>query len=480
MRQGNFSELLTPSIFYSSAKILTDPNGVPYPGNNIPSSALSHNGLALITALPTPTPGYLNSQNQNWEYDYPGVYTHQRKDTPGMDWNITDKMQVRFRGQIFTNDNIGISSTYTNTIQDNPNKRGSINYVYTITPTWVNEALLTGSSDHVTTGLFTGPEGSFARSAYGFNYPYLFPTGKDLPDKIPSVAWSGSPFLALNGSPYPSHSAGPIEVFSDNVTHIYKQHTFKFGYYFEHSGENDDDQIVIGSTPGGTNNQAGQFSFSNTTPGGTGLDFANAAIGKFSTYAEVGARSFTPYRTNDNEWFFQDSWKVTPKLRLDLGIRYNFTSPEYSLWGNMAYFNPALYNPANAVSINPTTGNLAGTPTLQQIYNGVDIPGTGWPKAQAIARPPKSPVLTTSCSTARATNTPTSSTVILLPASVWLMQSTARACSAPDSASSLITLVLAMVCSLAEIRRSSSRRRWPTEPWTIRAAPTLLCSRCTS
>jgi hypothetical protein len=382
MRQGNFSELLAPSnIFYSSAKILTDPSGNPYPGNIIPASALSHNGLALITALPLPTPGFLNSSNQNWEYDYPGVYTHQRKDTPGFDWNINDKMQVRFRGQIFTNDNIGISSTYANTIQDNPNKRGSINYVYTISPTWVNEALLTGSSDHVTTGLFQGPEGPFTRSTYGLNYPYLFPTGKDLYDKIPSDAYSGSSFLALNGSPYPSHSAGPIEVFSDNVTHVWKQHTFKFGYYFEHSGENDDDQIVIGSTPGGTNNQAGQFSFSNTTPGGTGLDFANAAIGKFSTYAEVGARSFTPYRNNDSEMFFQDSWKVTSKLRLDLGVRYSITSPVYSLWGNMAYFDPSVYNPANAVTINPTTGNLVGTPSLQQIYNGVVIPGTGWPSA---------------------------------------------------------------------------------------------------
>jgi hypothetical protein len=381
MRQGNFSELLTANIFYSSPKILTDPNGNPYPGNIIPASALSHNGLALITALPSPTPGFLNSANQNWYFDYPGVYTHQRKDTPGFDWNINDKMQVRFRGQIFTNDNIGISSTYANTIQDNPNKRGSINYVYTISPTWVNEFLLTGSSDHVTTNLFQGPEGSFARSAYGFNYPYLFPVGKDIPDKIPSVAWSGSPFLALNGSPYKSHSAGPIEVISDNVTHIFKQHTFKFGYYFEHSGENDDDQIVIGSTPGGTNNQAGQFSFSNSTPGGTGLDFANAAIGKFATYAEVGQRSFTPYRNHDSEFFFQDSWKVTSKLRLDLGVRYSITSPYYSLWGNIAYFDPSVYNPALAVSINPATGNLAGTPTLQQIYNGMVIPGTGWPKA---------------------------------------------------------------------------------------------------
>jgi hypothetical protein len=382
MRGGNFSELLsTPNIYYSSVKILTDPNGNPYPNNILPANVLSPNGLALIDALPKPIPGFLNSSNQNWFYDYPSVYVHQRKDTPGFDWNITDKQQLRFRGQVFTYKNISPQATYDDQIQNSPNKRASINYVWTISPTWVDEALITGSADHVTTGLYTGAEGSYARSAYGINYPYLFPVGKDIYDKIPSTAYSGSNFLALNGSPYPSHSAGPIEVVSDNVTHIYKQHTFKFGWYFEHSGENDDDQIVIGSTPGGTNNQAGQFSFSNSTPGGTGLDFANAAIGKFATYAEVGQRSFTPYRTNDTELFFQDSWKVTSKLRLDLGLRWSDPSPYYSLWGNIAYFDPSKYNPANAVTINPATGNISGTPTLQQTFNGVVIPGTGWPKA---------------------------------------------------------------------------------------------------
>jgi hypothetical protein len=382
MRQGDFSELLASNnLFYNKAIILKDASGNPYPNNTIPLSQQSPNGMAIINAIPKPTPGFLNSSNQNWYYDYPDTYTHQNKHTPGFDWNINDKMQLRFRGQLFLNDNIGISSTYANTIQQNPNKRGSLNYVWTISPTWVNEALVAGSADHVSTGLFVGPEGPYARSAYGLDYPYLFPTGKDIPDKIPSTTWPNSPFVTLNGSPYPSHSAGPIEQFSDNITHIQGQHTLKFGYYFEKSGENDDDQIVIGSTPGGTNNQAGQFSFADSTPGGTGLAFANAAVGKFATYAEVGARSFTPYRNHDNEIWGQDSWKATSKLRVDIGLRWSLTSPYSSLWGNIAYFDPSVYNPASAVTINPTTGNLSGSPTLQQIYNGMVIPGTGWPSA---------------------------------------------------------------------------------------------------
>jgi hypothetical protein len=226
--------------------------------------------------------------------------------------------------------------------------------------------------------LCAGAEGSFERTRFGIDYPYLLPVGKDDPNKIPSTSFANSSnWLALTGTPYPSHSAGPVWVASDNVTHIWKNHIFKFGYYYEKSGENDDGQIVIGSTPGGANNQNGQFTFSNNTPGGTGLDFANQAIGKFSTYAEVGQRDFTLYRSYSNEFYGQDSWKVTSKLHLDIGVRWGIVSPYYSLWGNIAYFKPAAYNPANAVPISPVTGDLVGTPPLADVYNGMVIPGTG-------------------------------------------------------------------------------------------------------
>ncbi len=66
MREGNFSELLGPNPFYSSAKTITNPlncttvNGkktcAPFAGNIIPQSQLSHNGLAILNAYPAPTP----------------------------------------------------------------------------------------------------------------------------------------------------------------------------------------------------------------------------------------------------------------------------------------------------------------------------------------------------------------------------------------------------------------------------------------
>ncbi len=60
MRRGDFSELLNPANgFFAGARVITDPlTGQPFPNNVIPQGRLSPNGLALLNAYPTPTPGF--------------------------------------------------------------------------------------------------------------------------------------------------------------------------------------------------------------------------------------------------------------------------------------------------------------------------------------------------------------------------------------------------------------------------------------
>src|SRR6185295_12580283 len=60
MRRGDFGELLDPNNgFFSGARVITDPvTGQPFPGNVIPASRLSANGLAFLNTFPEPTPGF--------------------------------------------------------------------------------------------------------------------------------------------------------------------------------------------------------------------------------------------------------------------------------------------------------------------------------------------------------------------------------------------------------------------------------------
>ena len=140
-------------------------------------------------------------------------------------------------------------------------------WTWTISPTLINEARATRQSrrclhsrQHV---------GNRVQPARTLTRPSPIPTcsrGKDIPGKIPTVNLNDN-FYSLAGGPYPSHSSGPIYTASDSVTKVWRNHTFKFGVYFEYSGENDGDQINVSTVPGGSNNQNGNFTF---TDSGTG------------------------------------------------------------------------------------------------------------------------------------------------------------------------------------------------------------------
>jgi len=75
---------------------------------------------------------------------------------------------------------------------------------------------------------------------------------------------------------------------------------------------------------------------------------------------------FRPATTNYQYGFFaQDNWKITPKLTLNLGLRYDFTLPRTDRFNHQDWFDPNATSPLNGGNLtytNPVTGqpvNLA-------------------------------------------------------------------------------------------------------------------------
>ena len=376
--------------FSSVAQHIKDPmSGLPcdpkaggpgcFPGNIIPKNRLSTNGIGLLNAFPTPTPGFqIGAANLLETAHYP---IQQQIDSGNLDILPTDKDYIRFRLIHFYYHEVNpfATSNYdiVPRIYSRPNETGSLDYVHTFGPSTTNEFLFTASHDAARLSIDTST-GTYNRTAYGINYPYLFPAGKDLPNKIPTIAFDTTGITTLDGSTYPSHSQGEIFDFADTLTRIIGNHTLRGGVLFERAGENDDDQIAFAnSTPGQTNNQNGKFDFSSTNTNGTGYDLADAALGIFNTYSEIGPRNETPSRANMFEFFAQDSWKATPKLHLEFGLRYTSIHPFYSIWNNAGTFDPAFYNSATAVKVNPATGNpIAGS---GDPLDGTVLFGNGFP-----------------------------------------------------------------------------------------------------
>src|SRR5216683_4173687 len=383
MRTGNFSELLGPNIFYNAPVQIVNPTtGVPYAGNIIPTSQLSANGTGLLKAYPAP-----NTANNPNNWIDSALYTEaQRKDSVVVDFVPNDTNHFRFSLLNYNYNDYEPHFGNFNTnprIFNRPNQIGVFRYTWTVSPTMVNDAFVSGAADHVDINIDTS-SGLYDRTKYGINYPYLYGAAtKVIPNKIPTIQLAN--FGTLDGGPYPSRSGGIVYDVGDAITKVWRAHTFKFGGLWEYAGENNYDQISVDNTrPGTTNNQNGLFVFTDARGGSSASPvptskaaIANVALGLFDTYGEIGTRSYTLFRGNMFEGFGQDQWRVTSMFVLEYGIRYSVMMPYHALWGNQAFFSEKDYNPALAPTVNPSTGFITGGDPL----NGVVIPGSGFPNS---------------------------------------------------------------------------------------------------
>jgi hypothetical protein len=378
-RQGNFSDYCAAGL--PCPKVPAYLNGVDglvagqrFPNDTIPSSLWSPNGAAFVQAMAMPTTSGLGN---NFVKEI-GSPSNERKETIKVDYQMESiKSHLAVALRHYTQDarpswGTSGSSQLLQITPQFPERGGTFDLTTNFSPTVLNDFAFTATEDIVHVNLNIGA--GLNRSAFGINFPYIFgDASKDIAGKIPTVNVSG--FDSISGLPYPSGSVGKVFTFQDIVTKIKGSHLIKAGVWIEQDGENDRDQVRVtpGSSSGIGNNLNGTFTFdASNTATTTGAPLADAFLGNFGTYSELGWRNYTPWVAWQKGVFGQDSWKVTPHLTIQGGLRWDYFPPYRSRWCNFSTFNPLNYSflPGIQQVVDPTTGFvIGGNP-----YNGISVP----------------------------------------------------------------------------------------------------------
>ena len=188
----------------------------------------------------------------------------------------------------------------------------------------------------------------------------IFPANADQP-KLPGISVSGGvPFDFAESTGFEFFFWDPQVAFKDNLIWTHGSHTFKTGFFLLHNAVNTTTNI-------GYNTQ-GFLTFSNSSNITTGNALADMYLGQIGNYQEygrvvngnlLGGAALGHWRQWDFEPYFQDDWRVTPRLTLNLGVRYSWLTPFYDTVTptNDSLFVPSLYNPAKQAQLD-SNGNL--------------------------------------------------------------------------------------------------------------------------
>ncbi|HEY1759518.1 MAG TPA: TonB-dependent receptor [Bryobacteraceae bacterium] len=133
---------------------------------------------------------------------------------------------------------------------------------------------------------------------------------------------------------------------TSSLTKVSGSHTYKAGaeVYFQGTLEGSFAGVTLTT---GTNATTQPYTNTTSLNGfGTGYGYASFLLGDYNSTTQTPELD---YRLGKSQWdfFLQDSWKVTHKLTLDYGVRYDLATPVRETYGRLGQFDATLPN-ANA------------------------------------------------------------------------------------------------------------------------------------
>ncbi|MEJ7606099.1 MAG: TonB-dependent receptor [Bryobacteraceae bacterium] len=380
---GDFSKLRTPQgqlITIYDPTTGREVNGQwvrdPFPGNVIPANRINPIAKSILSYYPKP-----NAASPNLDYSRGNLFISPNiasddfyNFTVKIDQNLGQNHRFFFRHA--SNDRT--ETRTVNGIQGGPGEDGPLPLKR------VNDAYVVDWVSTISPNLIFNIRPSYARyiegsrgdGNAGFDITSLgFP--KSLQDQLPVSGFFGryefSDYLSL-GRYFNFNYTNTIAL-HPTFTWIKGAHNMKFGVdmrWLQYNVQDSGNVFQLNFNRGFTQSQ---FNRGDQLSGNA---IASALLGSPSG-GQVQTNVFPSWVTSYYAPYFQDDWKVTRRLTLNLGLRWDVNMPAYERHNQMTRdFNPSVVNPVNALI------DRTQFPTLPELRGVIEFAGVnGLPRRAA-------------------------------------------------------------------------------------------------
>jgi Carboxypeptidase regulatory-like domain/TonB dependent receptor len=252
-----------------------------------------------------------------------------------------------------------------------PDFSGSFNNTFTFTPTLLGEFRY-GFSKQDYNRVPVG--GNFNPGTLGFDSGFVAQAALE-GEMFPHFGFGGNgSFSDLGPLGYEEYQEDPLaQSINASLVKIVGAHSLKFGGEFRALRENFYQWSYPSGTFTGDDSWTRQFPQTADT---TGFSIASLLLG-LPSGGDITEDEKTISTSQYWAFYGQDDWKVSPKLTLNIGLRYDFDTPHEEYRNQLTYWDPNAPSPLRS-SAAPTNASASGVtcPACSNLLGAMTIVGT--------------------------------------------------------------------------------------------------------
>ncbi|MBZ5678851.1 MAG: carboxypeptidase regulatory-like domain-containing protein [Acidobacteriia bacterium] len=389
-RGGDFTDLCVPE---AGPDCPTDPRtGLPFDGSLGPLT-VDPAATALLGMIPEPTgagastciPG--DATNPCFFNSSPAQMTNWREELIRVDHNFSDKIRATFRYihdswqtetavPLWTNQG---SFPTVGTAFKGPGVSLVARLTASVSPTLLNEFVFSYTVDHI----ILNNTGNWKRPAdFSTVFHDLFPGngGGVLPgiNLVDPAGVYGDFGQDAGYIPNGIYNSNPTYTYRDNLNKIIGKHNLQMGVYMAFAQKNEfGGELAAGSYPGYLTFDPNSLATTSCTTQlcTTGNPFADLLVGNIASFGQQDHLLKYYNRYKLFEPYFQDDWRITNRLTLNLGIRISGYETYREKQKQAFNFDPAHYIAGQtSVNTDDTVNFLTvdgSTPSVTNLPNGI-------------------------------------------------------------------------------------------------------------